>query len=168
MPIGKTPADAEKAEAPIFVGGDKNVYKELKTILELIGNPIFYLGDVEASCGFKLISNLIGMANLSALAEGIKIGRKAGIEHEHLLQLLENTGAKSFQLDLRSTWMAQDDYEARFALDLALKDFTLGYKMAEEWGMTPKTMKASLEYFNRAANAGYGKEDCNAIYKIIE
>ncbi len=167
-PLGKTPADAEKAEEPIFVGGEKNSYKELKPILQIIGNPVFYLGDVEASCGFKLISNMIGMANLSALAEGIKIGKKSGIEPEHLLQLLENTGAKSFQLDLRGPWMAQGDYDARFALDLALKDVRLGYKMADEYGMTPEIMKVSLEYLNRAASAGYGKEDCNAIYKIIE
>jgi len=167
-PLGKSPADAEKAEEPIFVGGDKIVFEELKSILQIIGNPVRYLGEVEASCGFKLISNMIGMTNLSALAEGIKIGKKVGIETEYLLQLLKTTGAESYQLDLRGPRLAQGDYQTRFALDLALKDIRLGCKMAEEWGMTPQAMKVSLGYLEKAMLAGYGKEDCNAIYKVIK
>lgn len=167
-PLGKTPADAEKAEEPIFVGGKKATYEEVKSVLEIIGSPVVYVGDVEASCGIKLISNLIGMANLSALAEGIKLGKKAGIEPDRLLELLDTTGAKSFQMDVRGPWIAQDDFNARFASDLALKDVSLGYKMAEDWGVTPHVMKATLAYLNKAVDAGYDKEDCNAIYKIIE
>ena len=36
-PLGKTPAHAEKAEEPIFVGGKKEVYEKMKGILEIIG-----------------------------------------------------------------------------------------------------------------------------------
>jgi 3-hydroxyisobutyrate dehydrogenase-like beta-hydroxyacid dehydrogenase len=40
--------------------------------------------------------------------------------------------------------------------------------MADAWGVTPKTMKVALEYLKAASTAGYGKEDCNAMYKIIK
>jgi 3-hydroxyisobutyrate dehydrogenase-like beta-hydroxyacid dehydrogenase len=167
-PLGKTPAQAETAEEPIFVGGDKKVYEELKPVLEIIGSPVYYMGEVEASCALKLISNLIGMTNLAVMAEGIRIGKKAGIESKFLLELLNDTGAKSFQMDVRGPWIASGDFNSRFGLDLALKDVRLGCEMAEAWGNDAKTMKVTLDYLKQGSSSGLGKEDCNAIYKIIK
>ena len=166
-PLGKTPAHAEKAEEPIFVGGVKEVYEKMKDILKMIGSPVIYLGEVETSAAFKLISNLMGMTNLAVLAEGIRIGEKAGIETKILLELLNDTGGKSFQAEVRGPWIANGDFANRFGLDLALKDVRLGCEMAEAWGNDAKTMKVALEYFRGGSARGFGKEDCNAIYKVI-
>ena len=167
-PLGKNPPAAEKGEEPIFVGGKKEVYERMKDVLDTIGSGIYYMGEVEASAAFKLISNLIGMTNVAVFAEGIRIGEKAGIEPALLVKLLGDTGAKSFQLDLRGPWIANGDFENRFGLDLALKDVRLGCEMADEWGNDAKTMKVALDYFKKATAEGLGKEDCNAIYKIIK
>ena len=167
-PLGKTPAQAETAEEPIFVGGDETVYQELKPILEIIGNPLYYMGTIEAACALKLISNLIGMTNLAVMAEGIRIGEKAGIEAKFLLELLNDTGAKSFQMDVRGPWIASGDFNSRFGLDLALKDVRLGCEMAEAWGNEARTMQVALAYLKQGSASGLGKEDCNAIYKIIK
>jgi 3-hydroxyisobutyrate dehydrogenase-like beta-hydroxyacid dehydrogenase len=165
--LGKTPAHAEKAEEPIFAGGKKEVYEEMKGVLDIIGKPV-YMGEVEASSAFKLISNLIGMTNLAVLCEGIRIAAKAGIETKLFLELLADTGGKSFQAEIRGPWLASGDFANRFGLDLALKDVRLGCEMAEGWGNSANTMKAALEYFREASAKGFGKEDCNAIFKVIK
>jgi len=167
-PLGKTPAQAETAEEPIFVGGDEAVYQELKPILEIVGNPIYYMGTIEAACALKLISNLIGMTNLAVIAEGMRIGEKAGIEPNYLLELLGDTGAKSFQMDVRGPWIASGDFNSRFGLDLALKDVRLGVEMARAWGNDARTMQVTLDYLKQGSANGLGKEDCNAMYKIIK
>lgn len=167
-PLGKTPAHAEKAEEPIFVGGKKEVYDSMKEILKIVGSPVIYLGEVEASSAFKLISNMIGMTNLTALAEGIRIGEKAGIETKMLLELLNDTGGKSFQAEVRGPWIANGDFTNRFGLDLALKDVRLGCAMAEGWGNDAKAIKVALDYFREASAQGFGKDDCCAIYKVIK
>ena len=167
-PLGKTPAHAEKAEEPIFAGGKKAVYEKMLDTLKIIGKPVYYLGEVEASCTVKLISNLIGMANLAVLAEGIRIGEKAGIAPKFLLELLNDTGAKSFQMDVRGPLIAGGDFKSRFGLDLALKDIRLGCEMAKAWGNDAKTMQVALDYLKTGRSAGYGKEDCNAMFKVIQ
>jgi 3-hydroxyisobutyrate dehydrogenase-like beta-hydroxyacid dehydrogenase len=167
-PLGKTPAHAEKAEEPVFAGGKKEVFERMKGVLEIVGKPVIYMGEVEASSAFKLISNLIGMTNLAVLAEGMRIAHKAGIDTKMFLELLADTGGKSFQAEVRGPWIANGDFANRFGLDLALKDVRLGCEMAEAWGNGAKTMKVALEYFRAASAQGLGKEDCNAIYKIIK
>jgi 3-hydroxyisobutyrate dehydrogenase-like beta-hydroxyacid dehydrogenase len=167
-PLGKTPAHAEKAEEPVFVGGKKEVYEKMKGVLEIVGKPVIYMGEVEASSAFKLISNLVGMTNLAVLAEGIRIAHKAGIETQMFLELLADTGGKSFQAEVRGPWISNGDFANRFGLDLALKDVRLGCEMADAWGNDAKTMKVALEYFRAGSAKGFGKEDCNAIYKVIK
>ena len=165
--LGKTPAHAEKAEEPLFIGGDKEVYEKLAEIWPIIGAPDYYMGGVEASCAVKLISNMVGMANLAVLAEGMRAGEKAGIKKNVLVELLQDTGARSFQMDVRGPWIAQDDFDNRFGLDLALKDVRLGCEMARSWGLDLKAMEAVLDLYKQASAAGHGKEDCNAVYKVV-
>ncbi|PTN36776.1 NAD(P)-dependent oxidoreductase [Desulfonatronum sp. SC1] len=164
--LGKTPAHAEKAEEPMFIGGDKALVDKLGDIFKIIGIPS-YVGSVDAACAVKLISNMIGMTNLAVLAEGIRVGDKAGLDRKLLLELLTDTGARSFQMDVRGPWIANDDYAPRFGLDLALKDVRLGLEMARAWGQDLKAMEAALEYYKQASAEGFGKEDCNAVIKAV-
>jgi len=165
--LGKTPGHAEKAEEPMFIGGDKDVFEQMSALWPIIGEPAYYMGGVEASCAVKLISNMVGMANLVVLAEGVRAGEKAGIDKKLLIELLQDTGARSFQMDVRGPWIAADDFNNRFGLDLALKDVRLGCEMARAWGLDLKAMEAALELFKEGSAAGFGKEDCNAVYKVI-
>ena len=167
-PLGKNPAAAEKANEPIFAGGKKETYEELKEILQIIGDPVYYMGEVEASEAFKLISNMVGMTNVAVIAEGIRLGEKAGIAPNLMAELLEETGGKSFQSALRAPWIAAGDFAPRFGLDLALKDVRLGCEMADQWRMDPRLMKVALDYFKTASAEGFGGDDCNAVYKIIK
>jgi len=164
--LGKTPAHAEKAEEPMFIGGDQDSIKKLDGIFKIIGLPC-NVGSIAASCAVKLISNMVGMTNLVVLAEGLRVGEKAGLDKKLLLELLTDTGARSFQMDVRGPWIAADDFNPRFGLDLALKDVRLGLEMARDWKLDMKAMEAALEYYKEASAAGHGKEDCNAVYKII-
>lgn len=164
--LGKTPAQAEKAEEPMFLGGDRALVDKLEPVFKTIGQGM-YVGSIAASCAVKLISNMVGMTNLAVLAEGIRAGEKAGLDRKVLLDLLSDTGARSFQMDVRGPWIATDDFAARFGLDLALKDVRLGCEMARAWKLDLKAMEAALEYYKKASAAGFGKEDCNAVYKVI-
>jgi 3-hydroxyisobutyrate dehydrogenase-like beta-hydroxyacid dehydrogenase len=164
--LGKTPAHAEKAEEPMFIGGDQDAVRKLESIFKIIGLP-YNVGSIAASCAVKLISNMVGMTNLAVLAEGLRVGEKAGLDKKLLLELLADTGARSFQMDVRGPWIASGDFNARFGLDLALKDVRLGLEMARAWGLDMKAMEAALAYYKEASAAGYGKEDCNAVYKIL-
>ncbi len=166
--LGKTPAHAEKAENPMFIGGDKAVYDALgEAFFKIFGIPVF-VGGIEASCAVKLISNMVGMTNIAVLAEGIKAGQKAGIDTNLLLELLTDTGARSFQMDVRGPWIANNDFTPRFGLDLALKDVRLGCEMTRAFGLNLKLIEGALEMYKESSAAGYGKEDCNAVYKVVK
>lgn len=164
--LGKTPAHAERGEAPLFVGGDQQAIAGLAEVWPVLG--VFNnVGTVEAACAVKLVSNLVGMANLAVLSEGLRIGEAAGVEKNLLLQLLGETGAHSFQLDARGKSMTQGEYDPpRFALDLALKDLRLGCGMAHGMNVDVPLLDMVFALFGRGAAAGLGKKDCAAVHEV--
>lgn len=166
--LGLGPAQAETASEPLFVGGNKEILKKVMPILNLIGSPVHYLGGVVQAYAFKIISNMIGMTNLAILAEGIHLAQKANIDIEQFLTLLAQTGGDSNQLSRRGPAIANKDFNNRFAVDLTLKDLTLGCNMAKDFNYTPIFSQKSRELYQKASEQGYGAEDCCAIYKVLE
>jgi 3-hydroxyisobutyrate dehydrogenase-like beta-hydroxyacid dehydrogenase len=164
-PLGKGPTHAAEGTSPIFAGGQKEVFEQQRPLLEKIGQPV-YLGDVEQSTSFKLISNMIGMTNIAVLVEGLTLGAKAGIDPQLLQDLLMTTGADSFQLQLRGPWILSDDYAPRFSIGPAAKNLRLSVVMAREWDTPVPFGKLAHETFRRAQEQGFGNEDTAAIYKI--
>lgn len=164
--LGKTPAHAERGEIPLFVGGDQQAIAGLAEVWPILG--VFNnVGTVEAACAVKLVSNLVGMANLAVLSEGLRIGEAAGVEKNLLLQLLGETGAHSFQLDARGKSMTQGEYDPPgFALDLALKDLRLGCGMAHGMKVDVPLLDMVFARFSRGAAAGLGKKDCGAVHEV--
>lgn len=165
--VGKTPAMAAKCEEPLFIGGDRASIDKLMPLFAKIGQPRD-VDTVNASCAVKLLSNLIGMANLAVLAEGMRIGSLAGMDPNKLIELLQDTGARSFQLDVRGPWIASEDWAARFGVDLTAKDLRLGCAMSRDWGYEAKMIEQAYAYYTEASAAGYGKEDSCAVYKVTK
>ncbi|WP_251548913.1 NAD(P)-dependent oxidoreductase [Neobacillus muris] len=167
-PLGKGPAQAEAGIQPIFAGGKKEVFLKAEELLNSISSSVVYMGDVEQATAFKLISNLIGMTNMLVLAEGLKLGETAGLDPQLMQTLLADTGADSFQLTLRGPMILQQDYQAKFSINLALKDIRLGVGMAEDLNQLSPFSKLAAEYYANASTAGFGEEDCAAVYKLFE
>ena len=166
--LGKGPAQAELAEEPLFVGGEESVFKSMKEVLEIVGSPVHYLGGTTQSYAFKIISNMIGMTNLAVLAEGVHLAKHAGIEVHQFLKLLADTGADSNQLTRRGEFIADEDFANRFAVDLTLKDLRLGCDMAKDWNYKPYFTQTARDFYAKAVEEGYAKEDACAVYKVLK
>jgi len=166
-PLGKGPAQAEKAEEGVFAGGDKAIFEKVLPLLKIVGNPVCYLGGVKQAYAFKLITNMIGMTNLAVVAEGLHLAEQAGIDRNQFLQFVVETGGNSHQMQTRGPWIINDDFSNRFGVSLALKDVKLGCEMAGEWGYDARFAKLAKQFYEKADKAGLGKEDCSAVYKVL-
>ena len=167
-PVGKGPAQAAEGTVPLFAGGPADAVDRLRPVLAHLGAPLHYLGGVEAATAFKLISNFIGMTNVAVLAEGYLLGRRAGIDPEALIAALRDTGAGSYQLDVRLPAIIADDHQARFAVDLALKDVRLAIESAARWKIPVPVGGAALQQLAAAAAHGHGTEDVTALVKVLD
>ena len=166
-PLGKGPAQAHDGTLPLFVGGKKDVVDSLGNVFSCIGENVHYMGDVEASTAFKIVSNMIGMTNLSVMSEGYALCKELGVGDEAFTEALKDTGGWSAQAALRLPWIIDGDFENRFAVDLGVKDVRLAVDAAARHGVPVHVGAAGLMSLVAASAYGWGHDDVNAVAKLV-
>lgn len=165
--VGRTPAHAERGEVPFFVGGSHEAKSRVVPVLEDVSSDIFDMGTPEGAAIFKLISNLVGMTNLVALAEGYALARSEGIEGEVFDRALRTTGAWSAQADMRLPLMLEDQYTTKFAVDLAAKDIRLSIDAAARNVVPTPAAAAALGVYLQTSAMGLGADDAAAVLRAL-
>src|SRR5947209_19347779 len=100
----------------IFVGGDHETYEECRSILEVLGESIFYMGPSGMGTTMKLVVNTMLGVGMQALAEAIALGEKAGLEKGLLLDVLEQTTVLTAGQKAKLANVKGNHYPTQFAL----------------------------------------------------
>ena len=156
--LGKTPVHAENGQIPLFVGGEQDAITQLGEVLARIGEKTYHFADVEGATTFKLVSNLIGMTNVAVLAEGLALARQAQIPDDLFTEALADTGAVSFQSEVRLPWMMAGDWAA--------KDVGLALAAAKAWSIDAPVGSAALGQLRAVSEQGYGGDDAVAMARL--
>jgi len=167
-PVSGRPAGARSGKLAIYVGGDRAVFERHKALLDSIGDKVLHVGPVGAGNTAKLVHNLVSLVTRMALAEGMSLGVKAGIEPLALWHALRQ-GAIGRQrtFDVLGDQYLQSNYDpASFALRLAHKDFTLALDLAREVGVPMRQAETAYEDYAAALERGWGELDSRAPMQL--
>lgn len=160
-PVSGRPEGARSGKLAIYVGGEGAVFERMKPILDAVGDKILHVGPIGAGNTAKLVHNLISLVTRMALAEGISLGVKAGLDPLELWHALRQ-GAIGRQrtFDVLGDQYLQSRYEpASFALRLAHKDFTLALDLAHELGVPMQQAETAYADYTAALERGWGEQD---------
>ena len=157
-PVSGMAVGAKAGTLQIFVGGETTDYQRVRPLLEAMGDPgkILHVGGNGAGYTVKLMINLQWFAHLTATAEVLTVGVRAGVDLATLRRcLLASPAASNFlERDVLSV-LERGDYDDSFALALACKDLGLAVDLARQTGV-PAEVSAVVEQIYRRAKAQYG------------
>jgi 3-hydroxyisobutyrate dehydrogenase len=170
-PVSGGVAGARRGTLQVMVGGDVAVFRQVKPVLEAIGDKVSYMGGIGCGTIAKLVHNLIGTCARMVVAEGFTLGVKAGVRPEALLEALKG-GAFGQGLLLTQVLpeiVFKGDFDTvRFALRLARKDLALATELARECNV-PMAMAALAEQtLVEAIARGWGDKDFTAPFMLQE
>lgn len=97
-------------EITIMVGGREEIFRECEPIFSAIGKEAFFMGNNGAGALTKLIVNLILGLNRMALAEGLSLAKKAGMDQHRLLEVLQKSAAYSKAIDMKGSKMVDKEF----------------------------------------------------------
>ena len=83
-PVSGGKTGAYSGNLAVMVGGDPEIYQRIKPVLDSFGDKVFYAGEIGAGSICKLVHNMVGHSVRQAIAEGLTLGVKAGVEPEAL------------------------------------------------------------------------------------
>jgi 3-hydroxyisobutyrate dehydrogenase-like beta-hydroxyacid dehydrogenase len=164
---GSTPG-ATNATLTFMVGGDQGAFERTKPYLEAMGKQFYYCGGPGLGLQAKLTQNLI-LANLmQAFNEGMVLSTKGGIEPDLMLDILNNSAAKSGLIMFKAPFVFRRDFTTNFSTKWMHKDIGLALESAHEMGLPLPMTSLTEQVFQAAIAEGYGEDDICATIRVME
>ncbi|MBV9505458.1 MAG: NAD(P)-dependent oxidoreductase, partial [Acidobacteriia bacterium] len=121
---GSTPG-AEGGTLTFMIGGDQQVFEQVRPFFEPMGKRFFYCGGPGLGLQAKLSQNLILSNLLLAFNEGMVLATKGGIEPKLMLEILDNSAAKSGLISFKAPYVFRGDFQPAFSVKWMSKDIGL-------------------------------------------
>jgi 3-hydroxyisobutyrate dehydrogenase-like beta-hydroxyacid dehydrogenase len=115
----------------------------------------------------KLITNLVLGVNRAALAEGLALAERMGIDGGKALEVLKGSAAYSRQMDTKGQKMLDRDYSVQARLSQHLKDVRLILAEAQHAGIETPLVDAHRRMLELAETLGWGDADNSAVIEAL-
>ena len=79
-PVASGQPGAARGVHEVMVGGEQETFERVKPILSAFGDQVLYAGPLGSGSICKLVHQMIGSSVSQAIAEGLSLGVKAGVE----------------------------------------------------------------------------------------
>jgi 3-hydroxyisobutyrate dehydrogenase len=168
-PVSGKPSGARSGKLAIYVGGPKDSFDKHKALLDSIGDKVLHVGPVGAGNIAKIVHNLVSLVTRLAIAEGLSLGVKAGMDPLDLWHAVrQGVIGRSRTFDIVADQYLQNKYDPpSFALRLAYKDFTLALDLARELGVPLKQAETAYADYTEALERGWGDLDSRSPMQLV-
>ncbi len=151
----------------IMVGGDPVVLERASDVLHAMGRTITHIGPLGSGQVAKAVNQVILCGTYLAVAEGVVLAMKAGLDPERVVGALAGGAAGSWILQNRSGRMIDDAYPLGFKLALHRKDVAIALELARSVGavLPVAALAATLE--DGLIAKGHGDDDNSALARAV-
>ena len=170
-PVSGGKSGAESGNLAVMVGGDREIFEQIKPLLDSFGDKVFYAGGIGAGSICKLVHNMIGHSVRQAIAEGLTLGVKAGVEPEAVWECMRRGSLGRMRVlheGLVRTMFRGTFEPASFALNLAYKDITLATELAKEYDVPMPITTLAEQIALQAMNRGWADQDSSVTVRLQE
>ncbi len=159
---------AENATLTFMIGGDQQAFEKTKPYLEIMGKLFYYCGGPGQGLQAKLTQNLILANIMQAFAEGIVLAVKGGVAPDLMLEILNNSAAKSGLISYKAPFILDRNFTTNFATKWMAKDVGLALETGKAMDV-PLPATALTEQMLRATIAkGWGDDDFCGTIRVLE
>jgi 3-hydroxyisobutyrate dehydrogenase-like beta-hydroxyacid dehydrogenase len=160
----------ESAEAKLWImaAGNKAIFEKVKPVLTKLGQTVHYFGKNGNATAMKLVGNLIVALELEALAEGLVLAQKAGLDLNTVMEVVKVADFRSPLLVNNGQNILKRDFSTSFALKLMLKDAGLIEKFGDSLKSPIPALRVVKKNLASAVDLGFGAENASALIKALE
>jgi 3-hydroxyisobutyrate dehydrogenase-like beta-hydroxyacid dehydrogenase len=168
-PVSGGVARAERGDLLIMAGGPRDLFEELRPVLEAMGSSVVHCGPrVGDGQAVKLVNQLLCGVHIAAAAEALAYAESLGLDPRFVFETIRHGAANSFMLEDRGERMLEEEYvPPKSALDIFVKDMGLVGNAAEERGFEAPLAAAALEMYLAGRDAGLGAEDDSGVIRVF-
>jgi 2-hydroxy-3-oxopropionate reductase len=167
-PVSGGQVGAEQATLSIMVGGQLEVFEQIKPYFELMGKNIVHIGTNGDGQTCKVANQIVVALTIEAVGEALLFASKAGADPRKVREALLGGFAQSRILDLHGERMIGRGFNPGFRIKLHQKDLNLALQAARTLGLSLPNTATAQELFNAVAAQGGSDLDHSAMVLALE
>jgi 2-hydroxy-3-oxopropionate reductase len=152
----------------IMVGGEPDVFADCLEIFQAMGKTIVHVGKIGAGGYTKLANQIMVALQLEAMAEGLVLGAKAGVNPALMIEAIGAGLARCGVLEVRAPSVLEGNFNPGFMIRLHLKDLRLALEAGHALGVPLPVTAVVREMYNALQVAGKGDRDHSAVILLLE
>lgn len=158
-PVASGQPGAARGIHEVMVGGEPEIFERVKPILSAFGDQVLYAGPLGSGSICKLVHQMIGSSVSQALAEGLSLGVKAGVEPKVLWEcvrrgMMGRMHVLHYQVP-QTVFRGEFETET-FPLKLLRKDVRLATELGRELNVPLPVANIAEQILIAAMNRGWG------------
>jgi 3-hydroxyisobutyrate dehydrogenase-like beta-hydroxyacid dehydrogenase len=163
-PVSGSVSTVEAGQLTIMAGGDPAVLERVRPVLDLLARQVFHVGELGSGAVMKLVVNSVLHGLNLALAEGLVLAEKAGVERTVAYEVFAASAvAAPFVHYKREAFEHPGRPPVAFSLDLVAKDLDLILALAGRAGAAMDQAAANRRVVQAAVAAGLGDHDLSEL-----
>jgi 3-hydroxyisobutyrate dehydrogenase-like beta-hydroxyacid dehydrogenase len=159
---------AEGGTLTFMIGGDQKVFDRVKPWFEPMGKLFYYCGGPGMGLNAKLTQNLVLANIMEAFNEGMVLATKAGVPPELMLEVLNNSAAKSGLVSFKAPYVLDRNFSTNFSTKWMHKDIGMALDNGKRLGVPLPVTSLTLQMFQAAMSKGFAEEDFCSTIKVLE
>ncbi|XP_075973910.1 putative 3-hydroxyisobutyrate dehydrogenase, mitochondrial isoform X1 [Anticarsia gemmatalis] len=174
-PVSGGVMGAQNATLAFMAGGRKEDFDRSLPLLKAMGAKQFHCGDIGSGQVAKLANNMLMGITGMATAECMNMGIKAGLDPKVLLDVLNNSSARSWSTEvycpvpgLVPTAPSSRNYENGFKNELIVKDLELASGLALAIRSPIPLGAVCTQIYRIVQSRGYGQKDFSYIFQLLK
>jgi 3-hydroxyisobutyrate dehydrogenase-like beta-hydroxyacid dehydrogenase len=165
-PVSGSVPQVQAGTLTIMVGGDKQAYGRVESILRELGTPT-HIGKNGQGLVLKLAINISLAVQMLAFAEGLVLAERSGIDRKLAVDVMTASPIGSPMLKARAELVLDLPEEAWFDVSLMQKDVALALDTGRELHVPLPSAATADQLLTLARALGYERRDIAALFEVL-
>jgi 3-hydroxyisobutyrate dehydrogenase len=159
---------AEAGELTLLVGAEDSTLAEARPALNAYSQTIIHFGPPGAGAAYKLVVNLMAAVQATALAEGLLLAEKAGLDMAKVVEGL-TTGAVASPLvkGYAERMVKAEHDQVNFSTRWMHKDATYALRLANSAGQAMPMSAVAVQLYQLALARGLAEKNQSSIIEAL-
>ena len=166
-PVSGGQAGAENGVLSVMVGGEENVFLQVKSIMDAYSQAVTLMGPVGSGQLTKMVNQICIAGLLQGLSEGIRFGMLSGLDIKKVVDVISKGAAGSWQMQNRAETMAKDKFDFGFAIELMHKDLQICIEESNKNRANLPITKLIDDFYVKLIDQGYNRFDTSSLIKLL-
>jgi 3-hydroxyisobutyrate dehydrogenase-like beta-hydroxyacid dehydrogenase len=162
-PVSGGQAGAENGQLTVMVGGQKDHFSSVESVIDCYAKFSQLLGDVGSGQLAKMMNQICIAGTVQGLAEALSFGKNAGLDCRAVIDVISKGAAQSWQMENRFETMLAGQFDFGFAVNWMRKDLDIALNEAKRNGSTLPLTALVDQFYADVQRRGGGRWDTSSL-----